>query len=73
MHALIAYIREMHAVDACICILHMYIWFTNLPTHSNILGNTDAHVPHAMSKCNCKTYLEINEQGYTWQLNCLYV
>ena len=22
------------------------------------------HVPHAMNKCNCKTNLEINEQGY---------
>ena len=22
------------------------------------------HVPHAMNKCNCKTNLEINGQGY---------
>ena len=29
-----------------------------------ILGDTHAHVPHAMNKCNCKANLEINEQGY---------
>ena len=29
-----------------------------------LLGDTHAHVPHAMNKCNCKTNLEINEQGY---------
>ena len=26
-----------------------------------VLGDTNAHVPHAMNKCNCKTNLE---QGY---------
>ena len=33
-------------------------------TLSLILGDMHAHVPHAMNKCNCKTNLEINEQGY---------
>ena len=28
------------------------------------LGDTHAHVPHAINKCNCKTNLEINEQEY---------
>ena len=31
---------------------------------SILLGDTHAHVPHAMNKCNCKTNLKINEQGY---------
>ena len=31
-----------------------------------LLGDTHAHVPHIMNKCDCKTNLEINdyEQGY---------
>ena len=33
-------------------------------THMHILGDTHVHVPHAMNKYNCKTNLEINEQGY---------
>ena len=38
-------------------LLQRHIWLIKL-------GDTHAHVPHAMNKCNCKTNLEINEPGY---------
>ena len=37
-----------------------------------ILGDMHAHVPYAMNKCNCKTSLEINEQGYMAELFMCY-
>ena len=37
---------------------------TDTSNQCNILGDMHAHVPHTMNRCNCKTNLEINEQGY---------